>query len=168
MFGRLFADKGYIAKALFQRLFERNSTLVTKVRKDMKNRLMLLSDRLLLRKRAIIESVNDFLKNTCQIEHTRHRCVTNVFVNLIAGISAYSFISKKPSLHLSRGLSCSLTRRTHVNVNLLLFHKRQKYISKEYRLYLRLLYIACFLDIIHHSLGLKFSGGGMSETASLS
>ena len=101
MFARLFADKGYISKELFQRLFERNITLVTKVRKDMKNRLMFLSDRLLLRKRAIIESVNDFLKNTCQIEHTRHRSVTNFFVNLVVGISAYSFIPKKPSLNFS-------------------------------------------------------------------
>ena len=67
----------------------------------MKNRLMLLSDRILLRKRAVIESVNDFLKNTCQIEHTRHRSVTNFFVNLIWGISAYSFFPKKPSLNFS-------------------------------------------------------------------
>ena len=101
MFGRLFADKGYISGDLFQKLFERNITLVTKVRRDMKNRLMLLSDRILLRKRAIIESVNDFLKNTCKIEHTRRRSVTHFLVNLISDISAYSFLPKKPSLNLS-------------------------------------------------------------------
>ena len=53
-----------------------------------------LQDRLMLRKRAVIESVNDELKNICQIEHTRHRC----FTNLIAGLLAYSFLPKKPSI----------------------------------------------------------------------
>ncbi len=61
---------------------------------------MNISDKILLRKRSIIETVNDFLKNICQIEHTRHRSPVNFTVNLLAGIAAYSFIPKKPSLGL--------------------------------------------------------------------
>ena len=68
----------------------------------MKNKLMAFSDRLLLRKRAVIESVNDFLKNICQIEHSRHRSIDNFFVNLLAALVAYSFIPKKPSLNIPK------------------------------------------------------------------
>ena len=57
-------------------------------------------DNLLLRKRSLIETVNDFLKNICQIEHTRHRSPVNFLVNLLAGLAAYSFIPKKPLLNL--------------------------------------------------------------------
>jgi len=61
-----------------------------------------MSDKILLRKRAIIETVNDFLKNICHIEHTRHRCLANFFVNLLAGLVAYSFLPKKPSLRINK------------------------------------------------------------------
>lgn len=101
VFGKLFADKGYISQPLFEKLLERNITLVTKIKKNMKNRLMDITDKLLLRKRAVIESVNDFLKNICQIEHSRHRCVPNFMVNILAGMVAYSFLPKKPSLNLN-------------------------------------------------------------------
>jgi hypothetical protein len=67
----------------------------------MKNSLMKLMDKILLRKRAIIESVNDQLKNICQIEHSRHRSRFNFLVNLIAGLIAYSYHPKKPSLDLN-------------------------------------------------------------------
>lgn len=100
IFGKLFADRGYLSQKLFEKLYHNNITLITKIKKNMKNKLMDLQDKLLLRKRAIIESVNDFLKNICQIEHTRHRSATNFLVNLIAGLVAYSFIPKKPSLNL--------------------------------------------------------------------
>jgi len=66
----------------------------------MKNRLMDMQDKLLLRKRAVIESVNDFLKNICQIEHSRHRCIANFVVNLLSELIAYSFLPKNPSLNL--------------------------------------------------------------------
>ena len=100
IYGKLFADKGYISKELFEQLLERNIELITKIKKNMKNCLMNIQDKLLLRKRAIIECVNDFLKNICQIEHTRHRCVANFLVNLLFGLVAYSFLPKKPSLCL--------------------------------------------------------------------
>ena len=64
----------------------------------MKNKLMDLYDRLMLRKRTVIESVNDFLKNICNIEHSRHRSILNFLVNLVSALAAYSFLPKKPSI----------------------------------------------------------------------
>jgi len=101
LFGKLFADRGYISRALFEQLLETfDLQLITKLRKNMKNRLMPLMDKLLLRKRAIIESVVDQLKNISQIEHTRHRSPINAFINIIAGLIAYCHQPKKPSLNL--------------------------------------------------------------------
>lgn len=101
LFGKLFGDKGYISQALFDDLLAQNIQLFTGVRKNMKNRLVPLMDKLLLRKRAIIETVNDQLKNISQIAHTRHRSVDNFLVNVIAGLIAYSHQPTKPSLNLS-------------------------------------------------------------------
>jgi hypothetical protein len=100
LFGKLFGDKGYISKELYQQLQQMFGVqLVTKLRANTKNRLpMALYDRLLLRKRAIIECVNDQLKNISQIEHSRHRSVDNFMVNLICGLIAYARQPKKPSL----------------------------------------------------------------------
>ena len=75
--------------------------MITKLRKNMKNRLMPLWDKLLARKRSIIETINDQLKNISQIEHTRHRSLFNFMVNLVAGLIAYCHRPKKPSLHLA-------------------------------------------------------------------
>ena len=71
-----------------------------KWKKKMKNRLISMFDKLMLRKRAIIESVIDQLKNISQIEHSRHRSIANCFVNLIAGLIAYTYREKKPSLNI--------------------------------------------------------------------
>lgn len=100
LFGKLFGDKGYLSQALFEQLYERGLELITSLRKNMKGQLMLLSDRLLLRKRFIIETITDQLKNISQIEHTRHRSPANFAVNLIAGLIAYTHQPKKPSIHL--------------------------------------------------------------------
>ena len=64
----------------------------------MKNKIMVMEDKILFRKRAIIETINDHLKNVCQIEHSRHRSFTNFMVNIVA----YSFLPKKPSLKLDK------------------------------------------------------------------
>ena len=72
--------------------------LITKLRKNMRHRLVDLGDKLLLRKRALIETINDQLKNICQIEHTRHRSPYNFVVHLLAGLIAYCHQPKKPSL----------------------------------------------------------------------
>ncbi|TLX69503.1 IS982 family transposase [Labilibacter sediminis] len=100
IFGKLIADKGYISKTLFDNLFIDGIHLITKIKKNMKNSLMHIHDKVLLKKRAIIETVNDELKNICQIEHTRHRSLGNFLSNLIAGLVAYHFLPKKPSLNL--------------------------------------------------------------------
>ena len=102
LWGRLFADKGYISQSLKERLQDKGLELITKLRKNMKQQLLPLFDQLMLRKRALIESVNDFLKNTCQIQHTRHRSKNNWLVNLISGLAAYSFLPKKPQLKFSQ------------------------------------------------------------------
>lgn len=98
--GKLFGDRGYISAPLTQLLFEQGLHLITRLRKNMKNQLMSFSDKLLLRKRAIIESIIDQLKNISQIEHSRHRSPINFVVHLIAGLLAYSHQDKKPGLHL--------------------------------------------------------------------
>jgi len=100
LFGHLFADRGYISQPLFEQLLETfRLQLITKLKRNMKDRLMPLSDKLLLRKRAIIESIIDPLKNISQIEHSRHRSPINFLVNLVCGLIAYSHQPKKPSLH---------------------------------------------------------------------
>jgi transposase len=101
LFGKLIADRGYISQPLFEQLLETfNIQLITRLKKNMKNRLLPLIDKLLLRKRAIIESVVDQLKNISQIEHTRHRSPINAFINIIAGLIAYCHQPKKPSLNI--------------------------------------------------------------------
>ncbi len=100
IFGKLFGDRGYLSQSLFETLFQKGIQLITKIKKNMKNKLMPVADKILLRKRAIVESVNDELKNICQIQHTRHRSSLNWAVNLISGIIAYTFLPKKPSLNL--------------------------------------------------------------------
>jgi Transposase DDE domain len=102
--GKLIGDRGYISAPLTALLFEQGLQLLTRLRKNMKDHLMLLSDKLLVRKRAIIESIIDQLKNISQIEHSRHRSPTNFVVHLIAGLLAYSHQEKKPSLHLDQRL----------------------------------------------------------------
>lgn len=101
LFGKLFGDKGYLSKSLFQKLWADGVQLVTMVRSNMKNKLVVLQDKLLSRKRSIIETVNDQLKNISQIEHSRHRSINNFFVNLMAGLIAYCYQEKKPSLNLT-------------------------------------------------------------------
>lgn len=98
--GKLVGDKGYISQSLFNLLYQRGLQLITKLRKNMKNKIMPLVDKMLLRKRAIVESVIDQLKNISQIEHSRHRSPVNFMVNLVAGLAAYTLQPKKPSLNI--------------------------------------------------------------------
>ena len=97
-FGKLWGDRGYISKTLFKDLFKKGIKLITKLKKNMKNKLMEIEDKIGLSKRGIIESVNGILKETCQIEHSCHRSPTNFLANLISGLIAYCFLPKKPSL----------------------------------------------------------------------
>lgn len=102
IWGWLFGDKGYIKKELWSELWTRNLKLITPLRKNMRNKLMGLWEKLMLRKRGLIETVNEQLKNISQISHSRHRSVRNFMVNVIAGLIAYTFQAKKPSLKLEK------------------------------------------------------------------
>ncbi len=95
---KLYADKGYVSRKLTELLFIDGIHLITGIRNNMKNVLMELKDKILLRKRSIIETINDELKNICQIEHSRHRSFTNFIANIISALIAYSFFPKKPSI----------------------------------------------------------------------
>jgi hypothetical protein len=96
--GWLFADKGYLGKEFLEKLKAQSIEIFTKVKKNMKKRIINMTQQFYLSKRGIIETVNDQLKNTCQIEHTRHRKPENAFVNLISGLIAYAFKLRKPSI----------------------------------------------------------------------
>lgn len=96
--GKLYGDKGYLGQKLTELLFIDGVHLITSIRNNMKNVLMELKDKILLRKRSVIETVNDELKNMCQIEHSRHRSFTNFIANTIAALIAYSFFPKKPAI----------------------------------------------------------------------
>ena len=98
LIGKVFSDKGYLSKDLFEKLIDKGMKLITQIRKNMKNAFMPLWEKLMLRKRSIIETIIDQLKNISQIEHSRHRSIPNFLVNLIAGITAYGIKEKKPSI----------------------------------------------------------------------
>jgi hypothetical protein len=106
LIGKLFGDRGYVSQPLFEQLYAQGLELITRRRKNMNNRLIKLMDKILLRKRAIIESVNDQLKNICQVEHSRHRGRFNFLVNLLLGLVAYCYHPQKPALDLEdKGLA---------------------------------------------------------------
>lgn len=99
LFGKLFGDLGYLSDPLKRLLREQQLELITKLKKNMKNQFVSVIDKILLRKRAIIETVFDQLKNISNIEHTRHRSFWNFLVNIASGLIAYSWREKKPSLN---------------------------------------------------------------------
>lgn len=98
IWGKLYGDKGYVNKKLSEMLFCEGIHFITGIRKNMKNVLMELRDKIMLRKRSIIETINDQLKNICMIEHSRHRSFHNFINNVLAGIIAYSFLPTKPNV----------------------------------------------------------------------
>ncbi len=98
LIGLLFGDKGYIKKELFEKLFDRGLKLVTKVKKGMKNTLMLLEEKIFLRKRSIIETVFGYLKDRLELEHSRHRSPINFLVHIFSTLVSYSMKPKKPSI----------------------------------------------------------------------
>lgn len=101
LFGKFFADRGYVSQKLAKQLLEEfGIQFFAKPRRKMKNKLMCLHDKFLSRKRSIIETINDQLKNISQIEHSRHRSPINFCVNVLCGLIAYCHQPKKPSLRL--------------------------------------------------------------------
>lgn len=102
IFGKIFGDKGYISQALFDKLFALGLQLITGIRSKMKNKLMLMFDKIMLRKRALIESINNQLKFVFQIEHHRHRSPIKGFVNILCALVAYVHYPNKPTLSLTK------------------------------------------------------------------
>ena len=98
LFGKLFGDRGYISKVLFEELYSKGIHLFTKLKKNMKSTILKIEDKLLLNKRGVIESVNEKLQSACQIKHSRHRSVLNFFINVLSSLAAYAFLEKKPSI----------------------------------------------------------------------
>lgn len=109
LFGKLYGDKGYISSTLFESLFSDGIHLVTGIRNNMKNKLMSLYDKILLRKRSVIETINDELKNICHLEHSRHRGTANFLINIMACLAAYSFFPKKPAIKIERDTTRQLS-----------------------------------------------------------
>jgi hypothetical protein len=100
--GKLFGDRGYISKPLTQLLAAQDITLITTLKKHMKAQAIDAFDQLLLRKRSLIETINGQLKNIGDLEHSRHRSLTNYMSNIIASLVAYSYQDKKPALQLRK------------------------------------------------------------------
>jgi hypothetical protein len=100
LYGKLYADKGYIGKKLNEKLAENDTDLVTTVRKNMKAKAISIFDRAMLSKRYIIETINDQLKNISRVEHSRHRSETGFMLNVILGIVAYCLKKQKPRIKL--------------------------------------------------------------------
>ena len=96
--GKLCGDKGYIDKRLYDFLFLDGVQLINKIKSNMRKILMPLYEKIILRKRVLVESVNDELKNIAQVEHSRHRSFTNFFTNVLGALAAYCFQLKK-NLH---------------------------------------------------------------------
>jgi transposase len=96
--GLIFGDRGYISKDMFTKFYEKGIKLVTGLKKGMKNFLTPLREKILLRKRSIIETVFGYLKNTMMLEHSRHRSPQNFLVHILSTIVAYQLTEKKPSI----------------------------------------------------------------------
>jgi Transposase DDE domain len=96
--GKIYADKGYISREMFRKLWQRGLHLITGIRRNMKNHLMPLADKLMLRKRFVIETVLDILKCEMGLEHSRHRSLINAMVHVLSCLIAYAFRPGKPSI----------------------------------------------------------------------
>jgi len=101
LIGKVYGDKGYISVKLAERLANRGMKLITGIKKNMKNKLMELSDKVMLRKRSLIETVFDYLKNKFNLTHTRHRSPINFMIHLCATLVAYQFKNNKPTVSCS-------------------------------------------------------------------
>lgn len=100
MLGKLFGDRGDVSRDLAEKLAAQGIKLITTLKKGMKKQAIDAFDKAMLRKRSIIETINDQLKNGFDLEQSRHRSLSNFLVNIVASLLAYSYQDKKPSLNL--------------------------------------------------------------------
>ena len=96
--GKIYADKGYISREVFRKLWQRGLHLITGIRRNMRNHLMLLDEKIMLRKRFVIETVFDILKCEMGLEHSRHRSPRNAIVHVLSCLVAYAYRPGKPSI----------------------------------------------------------------------
>lgn len=141
LYGKGFDDRGYIKQALFKDLFDSGIHFVHGLKANMKNRLMYMWDRIMLRKRCIIECINDLLKNKENIVHSRHRSIHNFIMNICAALTVYSFFENKPEV---------LSVRVEKTEHLTLFETGLSRTHVKYRVICHvfnecLLIIVCFL-----------------------
>ena len=102
LFGKVYGDKGYISQNLFEEMFEVGIKIVTQMKKNMKPKIMMMEEYLMLKKRSLIESVFHILKDMLHIDHTRHRSPRNFLVNIFSALTAYCFYPNKPSIRTSK------------------------------------------------------------------
>ena len=95
--GVIYGDKGYISQDLFNRLWNNGIKLVTGVKSNMKNKLMILKEKILLKKRSLIESVFSVLKRN-GLEHSRHRSVHGFILHILGSLVSYQLNRKKPEI----------------------------------------------------------------------
>ena len=95
-------DKGYISQTLFEEMLAVGVQIVTQLRNKMKPKIMPLEDRLMLKKRSLIESVFHILKDMLHIDHSRHRSPKNFFINILAALTAYCLYPNKPSIRMEK------------------------------------------------------------------
>ncbi len=107
LIGKVYGDKGYISAKLFERLFGKGLHLITGIKKTMKNKLMDMNDKIMLRKRSLIETVFDYLKNKFNLQHTRHRSPINFLIHILSTVIAYQFKTNKPSISFEKNLAIS-------------------------------------------------------------
>ncbi len=98
--GVAFADKGFINSKAFEALLQGGLKLITTLRSNMKNKLLEMKEKLLLKKRGMVEAVIDILKSVCDIEHSRHRSPVNMLINTYAALCAYTTLERKPSIFI--------------------------------------------------------------------
>ena len=96
--GYVFADKGFISQPAFEHFYQAGLKIVTTIRRNMKNKLLSMFEKLCRMKRGVIESVNDLLMTLCDIDHTRHRSPINCIAHAYAGVAAYTYLDKLPSI----------------------------------------------------------------------
>ena len=96
--GMVFADKGFISQKAFEFFYQEGLKIVTTIRSNMKNKLMPMLEKVLRKKRGVIESVNDLLMTLCDIDHTRHRNPINALTHTLSGVAAYTYLDKLPSI----------------------------------------------------------------------
>lgn len=96
--GKCYGDKGYLSKELFSRLYRQGLILITGIKKNMKNYLIPILDKIMLRKRFIIETIFGYIKEQFNIKPNMHRSPINFFASLFAALIAYQIKPSKPTI----------------------------------------------------------------------